>query len=98
MQAQMLEVVAGIDDDREVMRRKDAIEAERQLGAADSAADGEDVPIRSRRRGGWCAGHRNRSMCFGRMSAAALAGASVHRRARAWRSRGPPAARRTLTG
>jgi hypothetical protein len=42
----MLEVVAGIDNDRETMRRKHMIKAERQLGAADTSTEGEHVPVR----------------------------------------------------
>ncbi len=57
-QAEMLEVVARVDDDDELPGFEDIVEAERKLGAADSAAECEDLPA-----------HRNMSVSFDRMSA-----------------------------
>ena len=37
-QTQMLEIVAGIDDDQQILGRHDARQAERELGAARYAA------------------------------------------------------------
>ncbi len=39
---EMLEIVAGVDDDQQVFGRHDARQAERELGAADPAGEGND--------------------------------------------------------
>src|SRR5207253_636764 len=62
-EAEMLEIIAGIGDDGQRIGRQDAVEAERQLGAAD--------PARQREHGTVRAAHRNRSCSGGRTIAAA---------------------------
>ena len=56
----MLEVIAGVDDEGQFFGRQRRAQALRQLGAAHTAAQGDDV-----------AGHRKRSCWAGRMRAAA---------------------------
>src|SRR5579883_812144 len=65
MQAQMLEIVAGVDAEHEPVRRARAIKPECELGAAHAAADREDGPF----------AHRKRSSSLVRRSA--LAGAAA---------------------
>ena len=60
---QMLEIVAGIGDDGQRAGRQDAIEAERQLGAADPARQRKHKTLRP--------AHRKRSCSTGRTKAAA---------------------------
>ncbi len=60
---QVLEIVAGIGDDGQSPRRQNAVEAERQLGAAD--------PARQRQHKTLLCAHRNRSCSAGRTKAAA---------------------------
>ncbi len=66
----MLEIVAGVGDDDQPARRQYAIEAERQLGAADAARQREDAARRGR--------HRNRSCSAGRTKAAAGTSGADH--------------------
>src|SRR5262249_39635093 len=63
----MLEVVAGIGDHHEVGARHDTAQPERELGAADAAAQRDDEGF-ARIAGG---AHRNRSSSAERISAAA---------------------------
>src|SRR5437879_4373553 len=69
MQAEVDEIIAGVDDDRQVFRRQHLGEAERQLSPADAAAKRDDM-----------AGHRNRSLSKGRRSSPTptAAGSSGH--------------------
>ena len=62
-QPEMLEIVAGIGDNGQRAGRQDAIEAERQFGAADPTRQRQDKAARP--------GHRNRSCSAGRINAAA---------------------------
>src|SRR5205823_14146646 len=57
-EAEMLEIVAGVGDDGQLSRRQNAVEAEGQLGAADSPRQRQDA-------------HRKRSCSAGRIRAAA---------------------------
>src|ERR1700736_4758535 len=59
----MLEIIASIDDDGQRAGWQNAVEAERQLGAADPARQGEHEPLQS--------AHRKRSCSAGRIKAAA---------------------------
>ena len=59
MQAKVLEVVAGVDDERKLVGGQQFGEAKRQLRPADAAAEGEH-------------GHRNRSSSSGLTMAFAL--------------------------
>src|SRR5437016_4247744 len=72
--SQMLEVVAGIGDDNQRLGRQYAVEAERQLGAADAARQREDQPLRL--------AHRKRSCSAGRIKAAAGTSGARHVRPR----------------
>src|SRR5215510_7920942 len=69
-EAEMLEVVAGIGDHHEIAARHDAAEPQRELGAADAAAQRDDEAL-SRIADG---AHRNKSSSAARISAAAGAG------------------------
>ena len=44
-QAEMLEIVAGVGDDQQIVRRQHAAQAQRQLGAADAAGQRNDRPL-----------------------------------------------------
>ena len=46
----MFEIVAGIDDDGEIVRRKNMRQAEGELCAADTAGQGENVRAAGRHR------------------------------------------------
>ena len=90
MQAEMLEIVADIGDDEQIVRRQDPAQAQRELGAADAARQRDhEIPA-----------HRNRSS-FGErtMLAAVDSGADQRKPAdqdnrRAPRPPGPSRARR----
>ena len=80
MQAEMLEIIAGIGHHRETAGRQHARQAERQLGAADAARQRQHRPIvgGSQRRHDRChRAHRNRSSAAGRIRARAAIGGSV---------------------
>ena len=66
-QAEMLEIVAGVDDDEQFLGRHDARQTQREFGAADAAGEGDD--------------HRNRSSSGGRTSSAIGASGAVQRQA-----------------
>src|SRR5205085_2138619 len=73
-ETEMLKIIARIGDDDQRIRRQDAVEAERELGAADPARQCEH-------RTGFAA-HRKRSCSGGRTIAAAGASGAVQERPR----------------
>src|SRR5205823_2379629 len=77
-EAEMLEVVAGIGDHQEVGAGHDAAQPERELGAANAAAQRDDEGF-ARIAGG---AHRNKSSSAERISAAAGDGAPDQARPR----------------
>ena len=71
VEPEMLEVISGVDDHRQLLGIERAIKAEREFGAADATAQREDMT------GGYARIHRNISSFLFRTSAAAVsAGAS----------------------
>src|SRR5580692_508218 len=72
MQAEMLEIIANIGDDEQVVRLDDPAEAQRELGATDAAGERHHkIPT-----------HRNRSSFEGRMRVAAVDSGADQRKPR----------------
>src|ERR1700722_8435546 len=72
MQAEMLEIIADIGDDDEILRLRDPAQAQRELGAADAAGERDHkIPT-----------HRNRSSFEGRMRLAAVDSGADQRKPR----------------